>query len=40
MAPAGNLDDKTSEAILDLLWKMRADTGATLVMVRVINNSL
>jgi len=31
--PTGNLDDKTSETILDLLWKMRADTGATLVMV-------
>jgi lipoprotein-releasing system ATP-binding protein len=31
--PTGNLDDKTSEAILDLLWQMRADTGATLVMV-------
>ena len=31
--PTGNLDDKTSEAILDLLWKMRAETGATLVMV-------
>ena len=31
--PTGNLDDKTSESILDLLWKMRADTGATLVMV-------
>ena len=31
--PTGNLDDKTSEAILDLLWQMRAETGATLVMV-------
>ena len=31
--PTGNLDDKTSETILDLLWKMRAETGATLVMV-------
>ncbi|MEI6082977.1 MAG: ABC transporter ATP-binding protein [Verrucomicrobiota bacterium] len=31
--PTGNLDDKTSESILDLLWKMRAETGATLVMV-------
>ncbi len=31
--PTGNLDDKTSESILDLLWKMRAETAATLVMV-------
>ncbi len=31
--PTGNLDDKTGETILDLLWQMRADTGATLVMV-------
>ena len=31
--PTGNLDDKTSETILDLLWRMRAETGATLVMV-------
>jgi predicted ABC-type transport system involved in lysophospholipase L1 biosynthesis ATPase subunit len=31
--PTGNLDDKTSESILDLLWAMRAETGATLVMV-------
>jgi predicted ABC-type transport system involved in lysophospholipase L1 biosynthesis ATPase subunit len=31
--PTGNLDDKTSESILDLLWRMRAETGATLVMV-------
>jgi len=31
--PTGNLDDKTSETILDLLWQMRTDTGATLVMV-------
>ncbi len=31
--PTGNLDEKTSEAILDLLWQMRAETGATLVMV-------
>ena len=31
--PTGNLDDKTSESSLDLLWQMRADTGATLVMV-------
>src|SRR5881296_4429509 len=28
--PTGNLDDKTGEAILDLLWQMRAETGATL----------
>ena len=31
--PTGNLDAKTSESILDLLWQMRAETGATLVMV-------
>jgi putative ABC transport system ATP-binding protein len=31
--PTGNLDDKTADSILDLLWQMRADTGATLVMV-------
>src|SRR5437867_3362488 len=31
--PTGNLDAKTSETILDLLWQMRAETGATLVMV-------
>jgi predicted ABC-type transport system involved in lysophospholipase L1 biosynthesis ATPase subunit len=31
--PTGNLDEKTGETILDLLWQMRAETGATLVMV-------
>jgi predicted ABC-type transport system involved in lysophospholipase L1 biosynthesis ATPase subunit len=31
--PTGNLDSKTGEAILDLLWRMRAESGATLVMV-------
>jgi predicted ABC-type transport system involved in lysophospholipase L1 biosynthesis ATPase subunit len=31
--PTGNLDSKTGDAILDLLWKMREELGATLVMV-------
>ena len=31
--PTGNLDSKTGDAILDLLWKMREETGTTLVMV-------
>lgn len=31
--PTGNLDERTGETILDLLWHMRAETGATLVMV-------
>jgi lipoprotein-releasing system ATP-binding protein len=31
--PTGNLDSKTSEAILDLLWNMRAESGTTMVMV-------
>jgi len=31
--PTGNLDSKTSEAILDLLWQMRAESGTTMVMV-------
>jgi lipoprotein-releasing system ATP-binding protein len=31
--PTGNLDSKTGDAILDLIWKMREELGATLVMV-------
>jgi predicted ABC-type transport system involved in lysophospholipase L1 biosynthesis ATPase subunit len=31
--PTGNLDSKTGEAILDLLWQMRAESGTTLIMV-------
>lgn len=31
--PTGNLDSKTGDAILDLLWKMRQESGTTLVMV-------
>jgi predicted ABC-type transport system involved in lysophospholipase L1 biosynthesis ATPase subunit len=31
--PTGNLDSKTGETILDLLWQMRASGGTTLVMV-------
>jgi lipoprotein-releasing system ATP-binding protein len=31
--PTGNLDSKTGETILELLWKLRAETGATLVLV-------
>jgi predicted ABC-type transport system involved in lysophospholipase L1 biosynthesis ATPase subunit len=31
--PTGNLDSKTGEAVLDLLWKMRLESGTTLVMV-------
>jgi predicted ABC-type transport system involved in lysophospholipase L1 biosynthesis ATPase subunit len=31
--PTGNLDSKTGEAILDLLWQMREKSGTTLVMV-------
>jgi len=32
--PTGNLDSKTSEVILDLLWQMHAESGATMVMVK------
>ena len=31
--PTGNLDSKTSEAILDLLWRMHAESQTTMVMV-------
>jgi predicted ABC-type transport system involved in lysophospholipase L1 biosynthesis ATPase subunit len=31
--PTGNLDSKTGETILDLLWQMRAESGTTLIMV-------
>ena len=31
--PTGNLDSKTGESILDLLWRLREDSGMTLVMV-------
>ena len=31
--PTGNLDSKTGESLLDLLWRLREDSGTTLVMV-------
>ncbi len=31
--PTGNLDSKTGESILDLLWRLREDSRTTLVMV-------
>ena len=31
--PTGNLDSKTGEAILDILWRLREESGTTLVMV-------
>jgi len=31
--PTGNLDSKTGDMILDLLWQMRFDSGTTLIMV-------
>jgi len=31
--PTGNLDEKTSEEIIDILWKLNRDTGQTTVIV-------
>jgi predicted ABC-type transport system involved in lysophospholipase L1 biosynthesis ATPase subunit len=31
--PTGNLDSKTGESIVDLLWRLREESGTTLVMV-------
>jgi len=31
--PTGNLDSKTSEAILDLLWRLHAEHNTTMIMV-------
>ncbi|HVM61691.1 MAG TPA: ABC transporter ATP-binding protein [Verrucomicrobiae bacterium] len=31
--PTGNLDARTGEAILDVLWRLREESGTTLVMV-------
>jgi predicted ABC-type transport system involved in lysophospholipase L1 biosynthesis ATPase subunit len=31
--PTGNLDSKTGESILDMLWRLREESGTTLVMV-------
>jgi len=31
--PTGNLDEKTSDGVLDLLWRLRGQFGTTLVMV-------
>jgi predicted ABC-type transport system involved in lysophospholipase L1 biosynthesis ATPase subunit len=31
--PTGNLDSKTGDSILDLLWRMRSEQNTTMVMV-------